>query len=97
MSAFIIAEIGINHNGDMNLAKKLIDIAVIAGCDAVKFQKRTVEKVYAKEYLDGFRKVRGVIHNEHRRKDWNSEKKNIRRLINIVRKKALYGLLQRGI
>ncbi len=53
MSTFIIAEIGINHNGDMKLAKKLIDSAVIAGCDAVKFQKRTVDKVYTKEYLDG--------------------------------------------
>jgi len=37
---YIIAEIGINHNGDINLAKKLIDVAKIAGCDAVKFQKR---------------------------------------------------------
>lgn len=37
---YIIAEIGINHNGDMNIAKKLIDIAAVAGCDAVKFQKR---------------------------------------------------------
>lgn len=53
MKTFIIAEIGINHNGDMKLAKKLIDTAVIAGCDAVKFQKRTVDKVYTKEYLDG--------------------------------------------
>lgn len=52
MSTFIIAEIGINHNGDMELAKKLIDTAVIAGCDAVKFQKRTVDKVYTQEYLD---------------------------------------------
>ena len=49
---FIVAEIGINHNGDINIAKKLIDIAVNAGCDAVKFQKRTVEKVYSKEILD---------------------------------------------
>lgn len=49
---FISAEIGINHNGDLNIAKKLIDVAVSAGCDAVKFQKRTVEKVYAKEMLD---------------------------------------------
>lgn len=40
---FIIAEIGINHNGDIEIAKKLIDTAVIAGCDAVKFQKRTPE------------------------------------------------------
>ncbi|MBO7484672.1 MAG: N-acetylneuraminate synthase family protein [Spirochaetaceae bacterium] len=49
---FICAEIGINHNGDLNLAKKLIDAACVAGCDAVKFQKRTVDKVYTKEYLD---------------------------------------------
>jgi N-acetylneuraminate synthase len=41
MSVFIIEEIGINHNGDLDIAKKLIDAAVIAGCDAVKFQKRT--------------------------------------------------------
>ena len=56
MKTFITAEIGINHNGDMELATKLIDTAVIAGCDAVKFQKRTVDKVYTKEYLDGPRK-----------------------------------------
>ena len=55
MKTYIIAEIGINHNGDMEIAKKLIDTAVIAGCDAVKFQKRTVDKVYTKEYLDGER------------------------------------------
>jgi N-acetylneuraminate synthase len=40
---YIIAEIGINHNGDINIAKKLIDAAVLAGCDGVKFQKRTPE------------------------------------------------------
>ena len=49
---FITAEIGINHNGDIEIAKKLIDVAVSAGCDAVKFQKRTVDKVYSKELLD---------------------------------------------
>lgn len=52
MRTFIVAEIGINHNGDMKLAKTLIDAAVVAGCDAVKFQKRTVDKVYTKAYLD---------------------------------------------
>lgn len=52
MGVFITAEIGINHNGDLQLAKRLIDAAVVAGCDAVKFQKRTVDKVYTKEYLD---------------------------------------------
>ena len=49
---FITAEIGINHNGDIEIAKKLIDIAKQCGCDAVKFQKRTVEKVYSKDVLD---------------------------------------------
>jgi len=49
---FIIAEIGINHNGSLEIAKKLIDIATDAGCDAVKFQKRNVEKVYPKDVLD---------------------------------------------
>lgn len=49
---FITAEIGINHNGDINIAKKLIDVAVAAGCDAVKFQKRTIELVYTKEELE---------------------------------------------
>lgn len=49
---FIIAEIGINHNGDIEIVKKLIDIAKRTGCDAVKFQKRTIEKVYSKEVLD---------------------------------------------
>lgn len=52
---FIIAEIGINHNGSVEIAQKLIDGAVFAGCDAVKFQKRTVEKVYSKEELDKYR------------------------------------------
>jgi N-acetylneuraminate synthase len=48
---FIIAEIGINHNGSLEIAKKLIDMAKIAGCDAVKFQKRTIDIVYSKETL----------------------------------------------
>lgn len=48
---FIIAEIGINHNGNIDLAKRLISVAVAAGCDAVKFQKRTVEVVYTQEEL----------------------------------------------
>jgi len=52
MSIFIIAEIGINHNGDLGVCKELIDVAADAGCDAVKLQKRTVDKVYTKEFLD---------------------------------------------
>ena len=53
---FIIAEIGINHNGSIELAKQMIDIAVTTGCDAVKFQKRTIDVVYTKEELAKERK-----------------------------------------
>ncbi len=49
---YVIAEIGVNHNGFLDLALKLIDVAVEAGADAVKFQKRNLEKVYARKYLD---------------------------------------------
>ena len=49
---FTIAEIGINHNGNIDIAKKLIDEAANVGFDAVKFQKRTIDIVYSKEILD---------------------------------------------
>lgn len=52
MSIFIIAEIGINHNGSLDIAKQLIDVAKDAGADAVKFQKRTIELVYSEEFLN---------------------------------------------
>ena len=51
----IIAEIGINHNGDLKIAKDLIDCAKKAGCDIVKFQKRDIDLVYSKEQLDSLR------------------------------------------
>jgi len=51
-TVFIIAEVGINHNGDMDIVRKLIDGAVDAGVNAVKFQKRSVDIVYTKEELD---------------------------------------------
>jgi len=52
MSIFIVAEIGINHNGDISICKELIDVAVTAGCNAVKFQKRDIDIVYTQEFLD---------------------------------------------
>ena len=52
MQLFLIAEIGINHNGDLEIAKQLIDAAADAGFDAVKFQKRNIDIVYSKELLD---------------------------------------------
>lgn len=61
MPIFIIAEIGINHNGDLSIAKELIDTACDAGCDAIKFQKRDINIVYTKEYL-----------NQHRESPWGT-------------------------
>lgn len=61
MSIFTIAEIGINHNGDIEIAKQLIDVAKDCGCDAVKFQKRTIDVVYTQELL-----------NSHRESPWGT-------------------------
>lgn len=54
---YIVAEIGINHNGDIDMAKSLVDAAVKAGCDAVKFQKRTPELCVPKEQRNQMRKT----------------------------------------
>ena len=63
MSLFLIAEIGINHNGDIDIAKKLIDESKSAGFDAVKFQKRDINKVYSKKLLDSPRESPWEKHN----------------------------------
>jgi len=67
MSLFLIAEIGINHNGDLSIAKQLIDAAVDAGFDAVKFQKRTIDVVYTKEFLDGPRESQWGTTQRHQK------------------------------
>jgi N-acetylneuraminate synthase len=54
---FVTAEIGINHNGDLNIARRLIDVAVMAGCDAVKFQKRNPDKAVPSEYQNVMRET----------------------------------------
>ena len=68
--AFFTAEIGINHNGDLSTAKRLIDVACLAGADAVKFQKRTPEKAVPPEYREVMRETPwGLItYLEYRRK-----------------------------
>lgn len=55
MRVFFISEIGINHNGNIELCKKLIDLSKESGCDAVKFQKRDINKVYTQDFLDSQR------------------------------------------
>jgi len=72
---FVIAEIGINHNGDMNVVKELIDAAHDSGCDAVKFQKRTLELVYSKEELD-----------KPRESPWGSTNRDQKRGLELTRK-----------
>ena len=67
MSLFLIAEIGINHNGDLGIAKQLIDAAVDAGFDAVKFQKRTIDVVYTKDFLDGPRESQWGTTQRHQK------------------------------
>ena len=69
-SVYIVAEIGINHNGDINIAKRLIDAAVHAGCDAVKFQKRTPEKCVPQEQRQQMRETPWgyITYLEYRRK-----------------------------
>lgn len=68
--AFIIAEAGINHQGQLEIAKKLIDVAVMAGADAVKFQKRKIERTLTKEFLEkpytGYNSF-GATYGEHRK------------------------------
>ena len=51
---FIIAEIGTNHTGSIEIAKKIIDLAVSEDCDAVKFQKKSVEEIYTKDFLNSY-------------------------------------------
>jgi len=55
MSIVIVAEIGINHNGDMDICKKLIDVAADSGANCVKFQKRDIDQVYTQEFLNSSR------------------------------------------
>lgn len=84
--SFIIAEIGINHNGSIETAKKLIDMSSACGCDAVKFQKRTIDVVYAQDELTKPREVpadiivpairRGVLRSEDVKRLTESDLKN---------------------
>ena len=65
---YLIAEIGINHNGDINIAKRLVDNAVNSNFNAVKFQKRTIDIVYSKDQLNA-KRVLGAQLKENKKKD----------------------------
>ena len=76
MKPFLIAEIGINHNGDLEIAKRLIDFAKEANFDAVKFQKRDINLVYTKKYLTPKEKVHGET-QRHQKEGLKSLEKRI--------------------
>ena len=77
MKIFLIAEIGINHNGDINVAKKLIDASSDAGFDAVKFQKNNNSSLH-KEFLDGPRESPWGKTQRDQKVVWNLDKKNMK-------------------
>ncbi len=86
---FLIAEIGINHNGDINIAKKLIDNSSECGFDAVKFQKRTINIVYSKEELDKFRESPWGTTQRHQKEGLEFSKKEYDEIDKYCRKKKI--------
>ncbi len=86
---FITAEIGINHNGDIKIAKRLIDSAKSAGCDAVKFQKRTIDKVYTKEQLDSPRESPWGTTTREQKEGLEFSKKEYDEIDNYCRKNEI--------
>ena len=97
MSIFIIAEIGINHNGDMNICKKLIDIAIESGCDAVKFQKRTIKKVYSSEQLSTYRESPWGTTTYQQKMGLEFGEKEYKIINKYCKQKKYYGLHLLGI
>ena len=94
---YIIAEIGINHNGDIDIAKKLIDIAVENKFDAVKFQKRDIDLVYSKEILDTPRESLWGKTTKEQKFGLEFEKNEYDEIDSYCKKKKLIGLLRPGI
>ena len=93
----VIAEIGINHNGDLDIAKQLIKMASDAGCDAVKFQKRDIETVYSPEVLDAPReRALGDQHSEIKRRALSSAKQSMTPLTLTAQSWAWLGLHPHG-
>jgi N-acetylneuraminate synthase len=89
MAIFIIGEIGINHNGDIQIAKKLIDVAKDAGADAVKFQKRTIDLVYTKELLDSPRESPWGNTQRHQKEGLELSFEEYKEIDNYCREKGI--------
>jgi N-acetylneuraminate synthase len=87
---FVIAEIGINHNGDVDIAKKMVDMAKNCGADAVKFQKRTIDIVYSKEILDAFRESPWGLTVREQKEGLELSKSEYDEIDNYCREKRIY-------
>ena len=88
MTLTIIAEIGINHNGDMNICKQLIDVAAQAGVDAVKFQKEILMQFTQLNFWQSLEKVPGEIHSAIKKRVLNSVKTTTSKSTDIARSKG---------
>lgn len=86
---FLIAEIGINHNGNLDIAKKLIDCAVNSNFNAVKFQKRDIDLVYTKEVLDTFRESPWGTTTREQKKGLEFQEKEYDEISNYCKKKKI--------
>ena len=84
MSIFIVAEIGINHNGNLKIAKDLIKTAKDSGCNAVKFQKRTIDLVYSKDILDAPRESPWGNTNRQQKEGLEFDQNDYNKIITIV-------------
>ena len=93
----MIAEIGINHNGDLSLAKKMIDTVVDANFDIVKFQKRDISLVYSEELLNSNVKVLEVVLKENKKEGLEFSEKEYLEIDNYCKLKKFVGLHQHGI
>ena len=87
---FVIAEIGINHNGDVAIAKKLIDMSKACGADAVKFQKRTIEVVYSKDFLDSPRQSPWGTTQRHQKEGLELKKQDYDEIDTYCKKNDIY-------
>ena len=97
MKIFLIAEIGINHNGDVKIAKELINYAKEADFDAVKFQKRDIDTVYTKEYLDSSRESPWGTTQREQKEGLEFNEDEYQEIDEYCKKKKLNGLHQHGI
>ena len=94
---FFIAEIGINHNGDLETCKKLIDLAAEAGCGAVKFQKRDIDTVYTTEYLTSHRQSPWGTTQRAQKEGLEFGKTEYDEIDRYCKERGIYGVRQRGI